>query len=304
MDVASVFKTKAGEDEYLAAYAKTLAFWPVSASELDLPTSYGLIHAVTAGPEPGAPLPADSTPLLLLPATNASSTMWYANVKALAAGRRIICLDLPGHTGKTVPSRGLAGRDDAAAWILEALDALRIDRVAVTGLSVGGWMALNLALRAPGRVTRVAALSPVGAFGPISLMLLLRMLPMGLGATRERIAGYIRWIQGKGDELSPALVDQFIVGMQNFNFRNPAFYLPRAFPEAELRSLAMPVLLLLGENEVMFSRRGALKRATALLPHLQAAVIPGAGHFLSAERPDLVNQSLLAFFGAPTPAGN
>jgi len=285
-----VFKTEAGALTYNAAYAATLTLWPVPVEETNLETRFGQVHALIAGPE-------DGYPMVLLHATNASSTMWFPNVAALTQTHRIYALDLPGHTGKSTPSRPIEKASDCALWIEDAMDALDIEQADLLGLSVGGWMALNLALHCPGCVRRVAALSPMGALGPVSLMLLLRMMPMVLGPTRQRLAGYIRWVSAPGTVMEPELLEQFIIGMQQFNFRNPAFFMPRPFTDAELAAITQPALVMVGEHEVMYNGPKALARASRL-PRVTTEMIAGAGHFLSAERPDLVNRRLLAFFNS------
>ena len=75
-------------------------------------------------------------------------------------------------------------------------------------------------------------------------------------------------------------------------------YLPPVVSDAELRTLRPPTLLLLGEQEVIYDRQAAVRRATALMPNVEAAVIPNAGHALNLDQPELVNAKLLAFFQA------
>jgi pimeloyl-ACP methyl ester carboxylesterase len=76
-------------------------------------------------------------------------------------------------------------------------------------------------------------------------------------------------------------------------------YLPPVCRDEELRELKMPTLLLFGDHEVIYNAKAALKRATKLIPHVETAVIPGAGHGLNFDRPELVNQRILEFLGRP-----
>ncbi len=59
----------------------------------------------------------------------------------------------------------------------------------------------------------------------------------------------------------------------------------------------MPVLLLLGEKEVLYDARSAVNRARQLIPHIQAEIIPNAGHMLNTDQPKMVNEKILNFIG-------
>lgn len=85
---------------------------------------------------------------------------WLAS--ALDGRLRVIRIEQPGfgqtpratETGTTLPHR--------ARFVLEAVDALGLDRFAVLGHSIGGPVAMAVAARAPARVTALALLASVG----------------------------------------------------------------------------------------------------------------------------------------------
>jgi pimeloyl-ACP methyl ester carboxylesterase len=56
----------------------------------------------------------------------------------------------------------------------------------------------------------------------------------------------------------------------------------------EFGALKSPVLLLIGEAETMYDPRSAAERARKLIPHIQAEIIPNAGHMLTTDQPELV----------------
>jgi pimeloyl-ACP methyl ester carboxylesterase len=74
--------------------------------------------------------------------------------------------------------------------------------------------------------------------------------------------------------------------------------LPPVYTDDDLRQVRVPTLLLLGDHEVVYDHRAALKRATRLIPSVKAAVIPGAGHALSFDAPELVGGHILEFLQA------
>ncbi|NIP50358.1 MAG: alpha/beta fold hydrolase, partial [Phycisphaerae bacterium] len=90
--------------------------------------------------------------------------MWRPQIEALAeAGYRVICPDLPGF-GESPPLTGDASMDRYADAIMELLDTLGIAKAVIGGMSMGGYVLLNLVERYPARlsgamflVTRAAA---------------------------------------------------------------------------------------------------------------------------------------------------
>lgn len=86
---------------------------------------------------------------------------WCRVLPRLAERHPVMAPDLPGH-GETAPLLAYRGVDDLTAWLLAFLDALDVPRAAITGVSMGGAIALRLALDAP---QRVAGVIPVAAYG-------------------------------------------------------------------------------------------------------------------------------------------
>ena len=103
------------------------------------------------------------TPTVLLTHLGATLDEWDPRiVDALAAGRRVIAVDLPGVGGSTgrVP-RTIKGMADAARAFISALGLTRIDLV---GFSLGGFVAQQVALEAPSRLV-LTGTGPAGGRG-------------------------------------------------------------------------------------------------------------------------------------------
>src|SRR5580704_1971896 len=106
----------------------------------------------------------DSVPVLLLHGFGADLNTWMFTQPALAEGRRVIALDLPGHGG----SAKQVDRTDAenlAAIVDATLNALGIERIHLVGHSMGGCIASSFALRQPERVATLTLISSA-SLGP------------------------------------------------------------------------------------------------------------------------------------------
>src|SRR6187397_147638 len=88
-------------------------------------------------------------PLLLLHGHEQSATSWRWVIPVLARTHRVLALSLPGH-GKSAPAvGGYAPGRDLAPLVADFLDTLGVGSLHVVGNSVGGAVALRLALADP-----------------------------------------------------------------------------------------------------------------------------------------------------------
>lgn len=101
------------------------------------------------------------TPVVLLHGFGGDRSNWLFNVDALAADRRVISIDLPGHGGSGPPGAE-ASVDGLAADVIAALAALEISATHLVGHSLGGAVALTVAARRPDLVRSLGLIAPAG----------------------------------------------------------------------------------------------------------------------------------------------
>lgn len=279
----SMFRTPEGQARYFAAYDATLALWPVPVHSRNVPTRFGLTHVHTCGPE-------DAPPLLLLPGQAISSTMWYPNIEALSQAHRVYALDVLGDMGKSVSTRPFKQPTDFADWLNDLLDELRLEQTYVAGLSYGGFIALRLALSAPQRVRKLVLMAPASLL-PIRRRFFLRMASFLLPAFVLSFEGKQKLLLGTASPKAAPAIKQMLT-TNDFRY---SMHLPPVYTDEELRQLTMPTLLLLGDCEVIYNVKKALHRATTLIPRIETEVIPGAGHALNFDQPEIVNTRILKF---------
>jgi pyruvate dehydrogenase E2 component (dihydrolipoamide acetyltransferase) len=99
--------------------------------------------------------------VVLLHGFGGDKDTWLFNLEALAEGRTVYALDLPGHgeSDKRVADGSVAG---LATTVAGFLDALGMDTVDLVGHSMGAAVAMAVAVAAPGRVRSLALLAPAG----------------------------------------------------------------------------------------------------------------------------------------------
>jgi pyruvate dehydrogenase E2 component (dihydrolipoamide acetyltransferase) len=106
----------------------------------------------------------DSVPMLLLHGFGADLNTWMFTQPALAEGRRVVALDLPGHGG-SAKRVDHTDAESLAAIVEHALDALGIERLHLVGHSMGGGIAILFALRQPERVATLTLIASA-SLGP------------------------------------------------------------------------------------------------------------------------------------------
>ena len=256
------------------------------------------VRVIEAGPE-------DGPPVLFLHGWGASAFTWRRNVPVVAdAGYRVAAVDLKGHGLSSKPlGAGEYTLEALLDHVTDVMHALGFDRPAVVAQSMAGAIALELALSAVSRVSRLALLAPVG-------LRRMSMIPLARALTPRHL-----------DEYAPLLVARwgFAVGLRLI-YGNPRlvterdvdeYWAPTQFPEyarvlralvhefrwppiedTRLASLRVPTLVVLGARDRVVWRADVVAKR---LPGARLEVVRGAGHAVNEERAELVNARLVEF---------
>jgi pimeloyl-ACP methyl ester carboxylesterase len=285
MSTLSLFKTPDHEKQFMDTYEAVLGLWSVPHEALDVSTSFGTTHINAAGAK-------EKPPMLLLPGFGANSTMWFPNIAALSAQFRCFAVDTNDQPGKSLPTQPLTVIN-TAEWMVELLDELSIEKAYLAGVSLGGWLALNFTIRNPERTEQAILLDPAASFERMSAAFLWRsFLPIMVHPTRAGLTRYFRWMT-RGYTVNEKWGELMLQGILNTRPQPPIHATP--FSNFELRSVRVPVLVLIGERSIIYNPERACRRATQLIPGVQVEIIPEASHALIAEKADLVNVRILDF---------
>lgn len=246
------------------------------------------MHALVAGAGPA---------LLLLHGFTGSAETWRPFLPELAARRRVIAPDLIGHGRTAAPADAARYRmDECVADLVALLDWLGVGEFAVLGYSMGGRVALHLALAVPKRVRALIleSASP-GISDPAERAERARSdAALAELIEREGIVAFVeRWesqplfatqrslpaeVRGR---LRAERLGQRPVGLAN-SLRSMGTGTMEPVWD-RLGELGMPTLVLAGELDAKYV---AIARAMMeRLPRAQVVIVPGSGHAVHLEQP-------------------
>ncbi len=249
-------------------------------------------------------------PVLLLHGWPQHWYLWREVIPRLAPHARVICADLRGFGWTDVP-RGGYDRETMAADVLALMDSLGLERVRLAGHDWGAWIAFLLALGHPERIERLMACSIVppwpqrDARALLGIWRLAYQIPLaapGIGrAAGRRIARLA--LDSAEPPIGEATKDLFLDRLEGERGRAGellyrTFVLRELGPVAAGRyaaaDLSVPTLLLAGDKDPVIPA-AQVERVAAESSAVEVELVPGAGHFLVDERPELVAERALGF---------
>jgi pimeloyl-ACP methyl ester carboxylesterase len=225
-------------------------------------------------------------PLVLIHAFPFDGRMWADTASSLAHRCRVIAPDMRGFGASN-----LGGHDasiaDMADDVAALLDSLGIERAALGGLSMGGYVSLAFAARHPARLerliladTRAAADSAVARAGRADALAL--VAKEGVAALVERQLGVL---------LSPAASEAVrnqvrVLGKQSPEGVSAGILALRDRPDrrGELATIAVPTLVIVGSDDKI-SPPAEMAGMAAAIPGARLVEITGSGHLSNLERP-------------------
>jgi pyruvate dehydrogenase E2 component (dihydrolipoamide acetyltransferase) len=241
----------------------------------------------------------DGIPVLLVHGFGGDLNTWMFTQPALAAGRRVVALDLPGHGGsaKEVDGGDAEGLTDAVEG---AFGALGIEQVHLVGHSMGGAIAALAALRQPERVASLTLIASAG-LGPdinasfidgfvrasrrreASEILSLLVYDPAL-ISRAMVEDVLRYKRLDGVTAALAKIAEawFGGGRQSLDLA------------ARIMTLSLPVQLIWGREDRIIPSA----HAEALSARLPVHILEAAGHLPHMEKAGEVNRLIEQFVGS------
>jgi pimeloyl-ACP methyl ester carboxylesterase len=268
------------------------------------------------------------TPVLFIHGLGSSGYMeWRFNLEPAAASHRVFAPDLPGY-GRTAKPRVSYTIGYFARFVADYMQERGLRNAAVVGASLGGRIALEVALESPQLVRRLVLVNALGLGRPkpqpAQLAYGLVTMPRVGEAVMRFTRSALRWapprtirrvagrFAGSSSDLEKVMDDSYLENLRELyatdDFHNAylstvrSLIHPRALlggqhdVTARLHELKIPVQLIWGANDPLFPLEHAT-RAHGLIHDSRLTVIEGAGHTPQAERPEEFNRVLHDFLG-------
>ncbi len=246
------------------------------------------------GPE-GAPV------VVLSHSLGSSSIMWAPQLPQLTERYRVLCYDTRGHGGTSAPE-GEYSLDQLGNDALSLLDGMDLPQVHWVGLSMGGMIGQNLALRQNGRFKSLTLCDtssqiPEAARSTwddrIAVVAAGGMEPLADG-TMER------WFTVPYLAQKPSAVDSI---REQFLATPPAGFMgcchalkPLDYLD-QLHTIELPTMIIVGAEDTG-TPVAASEAMHARIPNSQLEILPQAAHLANIEQPEAFSKALLGFLNA------
>ena len=247
-------------------------------------------------------------PILLVHGLGGAAANWRLVAPALAAGRRVLVPDLPGHGGTSPFADGASTLDpfaEAVLAIAEAEDAVPAPWI---GHSMGGLVSLRAAALRPEAVSGLvlaaaAGISSASRTGKVTVTLIGVARPGKIIGRRRRQVARSRigrtlafgwWGVADPAALDPEMAESFLAGpTRHTDTLTAGKALVASDPREDLHRVTCPVLCLWGANDNWVPLADGMEYARRLRAPLRA--IADCGHLLIGERPEVVVRAIDAF---------
>jgi pimeloyl-ACP methyl ester carboxylesterase len=259
----------------------------------------------------------DQEPAVLVHGLGGQWQNWLENIPRLAETRRVVAMDLPGFGRTPEPPDGVEVTiTQYGRWVNQLCDELGLEQIELVGNSMGGYIAAEVAIQFPERVSRLVLVSaagissaevleaPILTIGRMATALasnaaaryrnlaarpVTRHMSLALVARHPRLLkpdlAYEGFFKGAG---KPGF-DDALRACLDYDFRD------------RLSDVKVPTLIVWGERDSIIPTRDA-DEFERLIDDSRKVVMKDCGHIPMAERPQAFNDVLVEFLDEEGPA--
>lgn len=236
------------------------------------------------------------SPLVVL--HGASGASWLPFMQMLAQKFDVIAPENPGFGESDTPD-WLDNVHDLAYFYLDLIEELKLTDVHLVGLSLGGWIAAELAVRSTQRLASLALSGAAGLY-----VAGVEQIDPFLRTDEQRLRDFFHDQSKASEIISRALLPELEdIALKNRAAVAKLTWQPRAHdPHLAkwLHRINVPTLLIWGAHDRMFPKEHAFAYQK-LIPGAKVVIVPECGHVPQIEKPDVFVAEIEAFLGAPPP---
>jgi pimeloyl-ACP methyl ester carboxylesterase len=288
-DLMPTFKKIDVQQKFLADYQKELESWSVHTEEMDIETGFGRTHIISFGNPLGKPL-------ILLHWFYSSSLEWKYMAPFLQDRYHVYAIDVIGDMGKSYAFNPPKSEKEVSQWFNQVLDSLSLKKVSVCGHSNGGFQAMLIAQQDTDRIEKLILLAPAAGFKPFRLKFYLSSFGTALFPKDIILKTFVNAGTLKPDLWSKEMRDMLAISFRDAT--NQLRVYPREFSDDELKAIKVPTLLILGNEEMIYSPAESAGRASGILPDCKVIILPDCGHAIPFDAPKEASDAIDSFLSA------
>ena len=258
----------------------------------------------------------DGTPVVFVHGLGGQWQNFIENIPRVATERRVLAPDLPGFGMSRMPADGDISIQGYGRVVKRFCEELGLERVALVGNSMGGFIAAEVTIQDPERVARLVLISAAGITSsnvheaPTALIgRVAQAITAATAAGHERMARRPRarhmalaLVARHPSKLrSDAAWEGLMKGADKPGFRAALMASVRYDYRERLSEISCPTLILWGENDSVITVDDA-HEYERLISDSRKTVMEDTGHVPMMERPRAVNEVLLEFLSETGPA--
>jgi pimeloyl-ACP methyl ester carboxylesterase len=264
----SIYRSEQGKQKIIGFYNKLLQDWPQPSEQYFVETKYGETFILESGNK-------KASPVVLLHGTGSNSAMWIPDAKRLSEKYHVFAIDILGECGKSSENRFDFKGDGFSDWLLEITEKIRIGKFSVIGCSLGGWIALDFAIRYPDRIDKLVLLATAGVTQVKTSTIFWIILTSVVGKWGFRRLN--KMVYGNLDIENEVL--EFASLIKKY-FKPRPDVLP-IFSDHQLKKIATSTFFIGGDHDCFYNTDKTAKRLADNVKRFKYSVLKDTGHVLT-----------------------
>ena len=276
--MTSIYKTDEGKKQVISFYDNLLKEWYQPSKQLTIQTAFGNTFIIESGE-------VNAETVLLLHGSGSNSGMWTADVKKLSKNYHVYAIDIIGECGKSAENRPSFKSDSYSDWLSEIIDKLGLNKVSLVGCSLGGWIAVDFAIKYPEKTIKLVLMATAGIVQVKVKTIFWIIITSFLGSW-----GF--------NELNKLVYNNLEIDEKALEFASliKKHYVPRTdmlpvFQDESLQKINGPTLFIGGENDCFYDSQKTASRLNNNLKNVHCVVLENTGHVLTNQT-DKISQFL------------
>lgn len=267
MAMISIYKTDEGKRRVISFYENLLEQWQQPSKQFSLKTSYGDAFVIESGE-------INSQAILLLHGSSTNSGMWLADIEVLSKHYHVFAIDIIGECGKSSGNRPSFKSDSYSDWLSEIVDKLGLNKVSLVGCSLGGWIAMDFAIKYPEKTEKLVLMATAGVVQVKAKTIFWIMITSFLGSWGFK-------------KLNKLVYNNLEIEEKVLEFASliKKYYKPRTdvlpiLQDDSLQKIKVPIFYIGGENDCFYDSQKTASRLNSNLENVYCVVLEKTGHVL------------------------